>query len=52
MRKTQKHPARRVDTREPLEKLSLLDTKKPGVSTADGKKAGLKVRATRLGRWM
>ena len=40
MRKTQKNSVHRVDVREPLEKLSLLNTKKPGQSAADAKKSG------------
>jgi hypothetical protein len=52
MRKTQKKAVHRVDVREPLEKLSLLNTKQPGQSAADVKKTGSKARGARSARWM
>jgi len=52
MRKTQKNTLHRVDVREPLEKLSLLNTKKTGVPAVDARKTGTKAKVTRPGRWM
>jgi hypothetical protein len=52
MRQTQKNTVHRVDAREPLEKLSLLDTKKPAQSAADAKKTGASTRPARPARWM
>lgn len=52
MRKIQKNAVHRVDVREPLEKLGLLNTKQPGRSTAESKKTGAKTRTTRTARWM
>ena len=52
MRKTQKKIVHRVDVRDPLEKLGLLNTKKPGQSASQVKKTGMKAHAARPGRWM
>jgi|GEM_PF-6499213 len=52
MRKIQKDAVHRLDVREPLEKLGLLNTKKPAQSAADAKKTGTKSRAVRAARWM
>jgi len=52
MRQTQKNTAHRVDVREPLEKLGLLNTKKSGQSASEVKKTGAKKHAARPSRWM
>ena len=52
MRKTLKNTVHRVDAREPLEKLSLLNTKKPGQSAAEVKMTGTSTRSGRPARWM
>jgi len=52
MRDPVKKPSRRLDVREPLEKLGLLSLKKPGKKGSAGDHAGKFAKHPRPGRWM